>query len=180
MKFKTSIHKIVKNHQQIFHKDLCTHVRTRGVNMCTRVLSRKNARAHVYTSCAPVFARIFTKNHLMILYYLMNISFKFHKDRSFHCGDIRKTILTFKNHKFSMYFAYFHKYVKLQKLRTQQWAKNAVIKFETYIQKIVKNHQMIFHKDPCTDARTRGVSVCARVSSRQNVRMYVYVSCARI
>ena len=42
------------------------------------------------------------------------------------------------------------------------------MKLETYIHKIVKNHQMIFRKDPCTDARTRGVSVCARVSSRQN------------
>ena len=95
MKFKTSIHKIVKNHQQIFHKDLCTHVRTRGVNMCTRVLSRKNARAHVYASWGLVYARIFTKNHLIILYYLMNKSLKFHKDWSFRCWDICKTILTF-------------------------------------------------------------------------------------
>ena len=44
----------------------------------------------------------------MILYYLMNISLKFHKDLSFRCGDICKTILTVKNHQFSMYFAYFH------------------------------------------------------------------------
>ena len=34
-----NIHKIVKNHQIIFCKDPCTHVRTRGVNVCTRVSS---------------------------------------------------------------------------------------------------------------------------------------------
>ena len=51
--------------------------------------------AHVYASCVRVYARIFTKNHLIILYYLMNKSLKFHKEWSFRCGDICKTILTF-------------------------------------------------------------------------------------
>ena len=40
---------------------------------------------------------------MIILYYLLNISLKFHKDPSFRCGDICKTILSFKNHQFSMY-----------------------------------------------------------------------------
>ena len=40
----------------------------------------------------------------------MNISLKFHKDPSFRCGDICKTVLTFKSHQFSMYFPYFHSY----------------------------------------------------------------------
>ena len=101
------IHKIVKNHQNIFLKDVCKHARTRWVNVRARVLPRRNARAHVDTSCARVCAQIFTKIFLIILYYLMNVSLKFHKDRSFRCGDICKTILTFKNHQFSMYFAYF-------------------------------------------------------------------------
>ena len=108
MKFDTFINKIVKNYQKIFRKDPCTHTRTRGKNVRARVLSRRNARAYTYASCARIFARIFTKNYLMILYYLMKISLKFHKDLSFRCGDICKTILTFKNHQFSMYFAYFH------------------------------------------------------------------------
>ena len=95
MKFKTSIHKIVKNHQQLFRKDPCTHARTRGVNVRTRVSSRQNVRAHVYASCARMYARIFTKNLLMILYYLLNRSLKFHKDRRFCCRDICKTIITF-------------------------------------------------------------------------------------
>ena len=110
MKFETYIYKIVKNHQMIFRKDPCKHARTWFVNVRALVLPRRNARAHVYTSCARVCAQIFTKIFLIILYYLMNVSLKFHKDRSFRCGDICKTILTFKNHQFSMYFAYFHSY----------------------------------------------------------------------
>ena len=111
MKFETYIHKIVKNHQMIFCKDPCTDARTRGVSVCACFSSRQNARAHVYVSCSRVSARIFTKNYLRILYYLMKISLKFHKNLSFRCGDISKTILTFKNHQFSMYFAYFHSFV---------------------------------------------------------------------
>ena len=79
----------------IFHKDPCTHAHTRGVNVRARISSRQNARAHIYASCTRVYARIFTKNHLIMLYYLMNKSLKFHKDRSFRCWDICKTILTF-------------------------------------------------------------------------------------
>ena len=110
IKFQTYIHKIVKNDQKIFRKDPCTHAHTRGVNVCARVLSRRNVRAHIFASCAPVCARIFTKNQQTILYYLMNITLKFHKDPSFRYGDICKTVLTFKSHQFSMYFPYFHSY----------------------------------------------------------------------
>ena len=110
MKFETYIHKIVYNYQKIFHKDPRTHAHTRGVNVRGHVLSRRNARAHVYALCALVCVQIFTKNLLIILYYLMNISLKFHKDPSFRCGDICKTVLTFKSHQFSMYFPYFHSY----------------------------------------------------------------------
>ena len=122
VKFQTYIHKIVKNQQQIFRKDPCTNARTRGVNVRAHVFSRQNARAHVYASCARVCARIFTKNLVIILYYLMNKSLKFHKDRSFRCGDICKTILTFRDHQFSMYFAYFHSYApqKPQKMNNYQ------------------------------------------------------------
>ena len=106
MKFQNYIHKILKT----IHKDRCTHRGTQGLIVRQRILSRRNARAHIYASCARGCAWIFTKNHLIILYYLINISFKFHKDRSFRCRDICKTILTFKNHKFLMYFAYIHSF----------------------------------------------------------------------
>ena len=96
MKFETFIYKVVKNHQIIFRKDPCTDARTRDVNVRARVLSRRNTRAYTYALCARICARIFTKNHLMILYYLMNISLTFDKDLSFRCGYICKTILTHK------------------------------------------------------------------------------------
>ena len=110
MKFETYIYKIVKNYLLIFCKDPTTQGRTRGKNLNARVSSRQNARAHIYASCVCVCARIFTKNLLMIFYYLMNISLKFHKDPSFRCGDICKTIMIFKSHQFSMYFAYSHSF----------------------------------------------------------------------
>ena len=93
MKFDTYLHKVVKKHQIIFRKDPCKDARTRGVSVCTRVLSRQNGRAHVYVSCPRMCARNFTKNYLMILYHLMKISLKFHINLSFRCGDIGKTIL---------------------------------------------------------------------------------------
>ena len=110
MKFETYNHKILKNYLLIFHKDPCTYARTRGKNMRTRVWSRQNTRVHIYASWVCVCAQIFTKNLLIILYYLMIIILKFHKDPSFRCGDICKTVLTFKSHQFSMYFPYFHSY----------------------------------------------------------------------
>ena len=108
MKFETYIHKILKNYLLIFHKDPCTYARTRGKNMRTRVWSRQNTRVHIYASWVCVCAQIFTKNLLIILYYLMNVSLKFHKVQSFRCRDICKTILTFKNHQFAMYFTHFN------------------------------------------------------------------------
>ena len=110
IKFQTYIHKIVKNDQKIFRKDPCAHAHTRGVNVCARVLSRRNARVQIFASCAPLCCRIFTKNQQIILYYLINIGLKFHKDPSFRCGEICKMVLTFKSHQFSMYFPYFHCY----------------------------------------------------------------------
>ena len=83
MKFETFIHEIVKNYQMIFRKDPCIQTGTRGEKVRACVLSRRNARAHVYASCVRMCARIFTKNHLIILYYLMNKSLKLHKDQSF-------------------------------------------------------------------------------------------------
>ena len=110
IKFETYIYKIVKNYQMIFRKNPCTYARTGGVNVRVRVSSWPNTRANVNASFALVCARILTKNHLITLYYLLNISLEIHEDRSFHCRDICKTIPTLKTHQFSIYFAYFHKF----------------------------------------------------------------------
>ena len=93
--YGTYIHKIVKNHQQIFCKDPCSHAPTRSKNVRACILSRQNAIAHVYASCERVCARICMKNLTTILYYFINTSLKFYKDRKFRCGDICKTIITF-------------------------------------------------------------------------------------
>ena len=98
MKFETQLHKIINNNQHHFCKDPSTHARSGGVN----------ARAHVYVSCVRVCSRIFLKIFLVVLYYFMNLSSKFHKDRSFCCWDICKIVPTFINHQFSMYFPYSH------------------------------------------------------------------------
>ena len=53
-----------------------------------RARARQNICARVYDSYAHVRARIFTKKNLVVNFYLMNLSFKFHKDPSFRWGDI--------------------------------------------------------------------------------------------
>ena len=110
MKFQTFIYNIVKNYQKFFGKDPSTNTPTGGVNVRARAFRRDKTRAHVQPSCARVCARIFIKNLVNILFHLMNIRLKFHKEWSFRQGDICKTILTFRNHQFSMYFAYIHSY----------------------------------------------------------------------
>ena len=121
MKLQTNIHKIVKNDHKIFRKDPCINAGTRGINVRARVLSRQNVRAHVYASCARVCARILTKNLVIILYYLMNMCLKFHKDWSFRWGDTCKTILSFKNHQFSMYFPYFHSFTPQKSFKVENY-----------------------------------------------------------
>ena len=54
------------------------------------------------------------------------------------------------------------------------------MKFEINSNKMVKNHQQIFRKDPYTDGCTQGKNVRAHVSSRQNARAHVFASCARV
>ena len=90
IRFNTQAHKIVKNHVNKFHKDPCIYPRTRREN----VRARRNVRAHVYAPCGRFCTWIFTKFFAVNLYYLMSLSLKFHKDRSFGYRNIWKTILT--------------------------------------------------------------------------------------
>ena len=71
MKFETKVDTIVINDQLIFYKYLCAHPRTRGVNVRARFVAT------------------------VVLSYLINLSFKFHEDRSFRCRDICKIVITF-------------------------------------------------------------------------------------
>ena len=67
----------------------------RHVNISAHTTQNVNTRvkscAHVL--CAHVFTRNFMKMVLIVQNYVMTLSFKFHKDLIFCCGDIRKIIL---------------------------------------------------------------------------------------
>ena len=52
--------------------------------------------AHVFASCVRVRARIFTKIFVWVFYYHISLSFKFHTDTSFCCGDIFSDTRYFK------------------------------------------------------------------------------------
>ena len=49
------------------------------------------------------------------------------------------------------------------------------MKFETYAHKIVVYQQPNFHKDPCTDARARGINV----RTRDEMRVHAFMPRAR-
>ena len=76
-KFETYAHEDVMDYQQNSGKDLFTQAHT----LCVNVLARNN-------TCARMCARFL----LVVHYILMSISLN---DRSFRCGDICQTILTF-------------------------------------------------------------------------------------
>ena len=42
----------------------------------------------VFALCADVCKKILTKLFVLVYYSVMSLSFKFHKDLVFHCGDI--------------------------------------------------------------------------------------------
>ena len=49
------------------------------------------------------------------------------------------------------------------------------MKFETYVYKLVLDHQPNFHKDPCKDARARGVNARTHVKKNLCVRSLGYI-----
>ena len=59
-------------------------------------LAKYGQCAHVFASCARMRARIFTKNFVLVFYYHKSLSFKFHTDMSFCCGDIFSDTRYFK------------------------------------------------------------------------------------
>ena len=86
MKFETWAPKVIMNYHNNFRKDLCINAPTQGQNvrMCDET------RTRTFTPFVRAFMHVMVVN-----YYLRSLSFKFHKDRSFRCGDICKIISTF-------------------------------------------------------------------------------------
>ena len=50
---------------------------------------------YCFANISAMEALIFMIFFVVVNYYLVSLSLKFHEDPSFHCGDICKTILTF-------------------------------------------------------------------------------------
>ena len=78
---------------QLLSCELTCQILWRSVHICAhKSLKRARARfiasARVYDSCALICAQIFLKCLLVVYYYLLSLSFKFHKDPSYHWGDI--------------------------------------------------------------------------------------------
>ena len=71
-----------------FGEDPCAHTYVLGVN--ARIWAGTDLHQNF---CGNVFG-----------------SLKLHKDPSFRCGDICKTVLIFKSHQFSIYFPYSYSY----------------------------------------------------------------------
>ena len=53
----------------------------------------QNVHTKIYAFCAHIFTQNFTKIELIVLYYVMTLILKFHKDPSFCWGDMRKIML---------------------------------------------------------------------------------------
>ena len=64
------------------YSTFCTSKHTKRKHTCMHFCS------HVYPSCKGIFTKIL----LVVHYFLMNLSFEFHKYQRFLCGDICKII----------------------------------------------------------------------------------------
>ena len=86
---------------QILSWELKFKISWRSICKCARTSwnsahLRYNVRARVYNSCARICARIFVKFKTLAHKIVIDHHIKFHGDPSFRCGDICKTILTFR------------------------------------------------------------------------------------
>ena len=85
---------------QLLSCELKFQISRRSVHKCAR-MSCKRARirfiasAHAYKLCARICSRILMKFKTYAHKIVIDHYIKFHKDPSFRCGDICKTILTF-------------------------------------------------------------------------------------
>ena len=111
---ETEVHKIVINYQIKFHEDpsFCCG------DICKTILVNFNRWFSMYFSYFPNYAPP-KPSEIDNCWIIMNFFWdkisidhhiKFHKDQSFRCGDICKTILFIFNRWFSMHFSYSRNY----------------------------------------------------------------------
>ena len=141
------------------------HKRVRTKQKCVRACqcACQNVRTQIYASCAHIFSRNFTKIVLIVHYYVMTLSSKFHKDPSFCWGDRLKRMLNM--HARVMYACSKFWYTCVH---TFALCAHVCAQISTK-----KN----FGKDLCPYARTRRKNVHACVSK---VRICIYASCVHV
>ena len=88
---------------------------------CKSARTRFIASVRAYKLCTGICLRIFIKFKTLVYKIVIDHPIKFHKDRSFRCGDICKTILVFFNRWFSMYFSYSPDYTPLKPLEMDNY-----------------------------------------------------------
>ena len=79
------------------------HVHKSKTRACTFYRGKTCTHTFLTRACPCVHGSLWKKN-MVVNYYLINLSLKFHKDPSFGWVDIGKIKLTFCNQYFSMYF----------------------------------------------------------------------------
>ena len=89
--------------------------RTKQKRAGARQHASQNVCTHIYASCAYVFTWNFTKLVLVVHYYVMTLSLRFHKDLGFCCGDMRKITLNMHARGINVFanFRYTHMHVFL-------------------------------------------------------------------
>ena len=65
-------------YQKNFGKDLCAFARARSKNVCVRINVHLKMCAHTFLPPVHMFLHV-----LVVYYYVMTLSLKFHKDLSF-------------------------------------------------------------------------------------------------
>ena len=69
-----------------------TRTKRKGVQVC------QNVHTHICAWCTHVFAQNLMKIVLIVHYYVMTLSLKYHKDPNFCCEDICKITLNINMH----------------------------------------------------------------------------------
>ena len=92
------IRKLMTYYQKTFCKDPCKNMRGQCINVCAQISAHTRAHvyAYIFALCVRVRGRILTKIILVVPYFVMNLSLKFHEDPSIRCGDIYKIVRTSK------------------------------------------------------------------------------------
>ena len=124
---------------------ICPRTKQKRAHACQ--CAYQNVRKHIYASCAHVITWNFTKLVLVVHYYNMTLSLKFHKDLSFCCGDMHKITLNMHARGINVFanFRYTHMHVFLLCVCV---CAQIFTKIFLVVQYSVISLSFKFHKDP--------------------------------